>query len=143
MKFLPAQQDAPRVNLTPLIDVVFLLLIFLMVSTSFVDSSTLNIELPAAREQAEAPPKALSLSVSRDGQYLIDGELIPSTSLYPRLERIALKQIADGTALNALNAEVHADAAAPHGAVVKAMDSLSRAGFHSVGIATLYNGQTP
>lgn len=141
MKFLPNQQDAPRVNLTPLIDVVFLLLIFLMVSTSFVDSSTLNIELPQASQQQNENRYDLSLSVSRDGSYLIDSEVIDKSNLYAKLEAYALEKLADGVALDQLNAKVHADASAPHGAVVTAMDSLSRAGFHSVGIATLYNGR--
>jgi biopolymer transport protein ExbD len=140
MRFLPPQQDSPRVNLTPLIDVVFLLLIFLMVSTSFVDNSTLNIDLPQASEQAPPTEAAFTLSVSREGEYFLDGEKLDPVGLYPRLERFALDQLALGISLEALHAELQADAAAPHGAVVKAMDSLSRAGFGSVGIATLYNG---
>lgn len=141
MRFLPAQQDAPRVNLTPLIDVVFLLLIFLMVSTSFVDSSSLNIALPEASKQ-EAPTAAtLTLTVSRHGEYLLDEELVEAASLYPRLERFALSKLVEGVTLDSLHAQLQADASAPHGAVVKAMDSLSRAGFGSVGIATLYNGK--
>lgn len=141
MRFLPAQQDTPRVNLTPLIDVVFLLLIFLMVSTSFVDSSSLNIDLPQASQEAAPPDVAFTLSITRDGEYLLDGETVDKTALYPRLERFALNQLALGTNMESLHAQLQADADAPHGAVVKAMDSLSRAGFGSVGIATLYNGQ--
>lgn len=141
MRFLPVQQDTPRVNLTPLIDVVFLLLIFLMVSTSFVENSSLNIDLPQASEEKAPQEAAFTLSISRDGQYLLDGEAVEKTALYPRLERFALDQLAHGINIEELHAQLHADADAPHGAVVKAMDSLSRAGFGSVGIATLYNGQ--
>lgn len=141
MKFLPNQQDTPRVNLTPLIDVVFLLLIFLMVSTSFVDSSSLNIQLPEASKQAQPQTSSLKLSVSRDGLYLIDGELIAAELLYPRLETLALEKIAEGLPPAQLSAELQADGHAKHADVVKAMDSLSRAGFASVGIATLYNGE--
>lgn len=139
MRFLPVQQDTPRVNLTPLIDVVFLLLIFLMVSTSFVDSSSLNINLPQVSEQKQSEEFAFTLSVTRHGEYLIDGEQVEAVALYPRLERFALTQLAKGVALDTLSAQLQADADAPHGVVVKAMDSLSRAGFGSVGIATLYN----
>lgn len=142
MRFLPIQQDTPRVNLTPLIDVVFLLLIFLMVSTSFVDSSTLNIELPQASKNDTQQAFLLELSVSRDGQYVVDGEVISVALLYPKLEALALSHIAQGVAPGGLAAKVHADGAASHAAVVKAMDGLSRAGFSSVGIATLYNGNT-
>lgn len=143
MKFLPTQQDTPRVNLTPLIDVVFLLLIFLMVSTSFVDSSSLNIQLPQASEQPVQRTSLLELSVSRSGEYLLEGEVIDAAALYPKLESLALLQLSQGQAPETINVRLNADGEATHAAVVKAMDSLSRAGFGSVSIATLYNGKTP
>lgn len=143
MRFLPAPQDTPRVNLTPLIDVVFLLLIFLMVSTSFVDSSSLNINLPQASEQAPPRQGNLEVSVTRNGEWLIDGEVVEAALLYPKLEAIALKYIASGEDLNTVSVRVNADQQASHGDVVRVMDSLSRAGFASVAIATLYNGQDP
>lgn len=143
MRFLPAPQDTPRVNLTPLIDVVFLLLIFLMVSTSFVDSSSLNINLPQASEQAKPPAAALEVSVTRQGEWLINGEVVDATSLYPQLESVALQYLADGHELAAVSVRLNADQQAAHGDVVQVMDSLSRAGFGSVAIATLYNGQSP
>jgi len=143
MRFLPAPQDTPRVNLTPLIDVVFLLLIFLMVSTSFVDSSSLNIHLPQASEQAEPPKATLEVAVTRHGEWLIDGEVINASQLYPKLESIALNYLAEGRELASVVVRVNADQQAAHGDVVQVMDSLSRAGFASVAIATLYNGQNP
>ena len=143
MRFLPAPQDTPRVNLTPLIDVVFLLLIFLMVSTSFVDSSSLNINLPQASEAKPLEKHLLEVAVTRQGEWLIDGEAVDAALLYPRLESIALKHIADGHDLVNVSVQVNADQQAAHGDVVKMMDSLSRAGFGSVAIATLYNGQSP
>ena len=141
MKFLPTEADTPRVNLTPLIDVVFLLLIFLMVSTSFVDSGSLNIELPQASTKPQTEQFDLMVTVTRDGHYLIDSDSVAKEQLYPKLEAIALTALSNGRQPNELSAQVHADGAAPHATVVKAMDALSRAGFSTVGIATLYNGQ--
>lgn len=143
MRFLPSPQDTPRVNLTPLIDVVFLLLIFLMVSTSFVDSSSLNINLPQASESKPLENHSLEVGVTRHGEWLIEGEAIDAGMLYPKLESIALKHIADGHNLVNVSVRVNADQQAAHGDVVKIMDSLSRAGFGSVAIATMYNGQSP
>lgn len=143
MKFLPAQQDTPRVNLTPLIDVVFLLLIFLMVSTSFVDSSSLNIQLPQASQQPTPQELQLELGVSRSGEYMLEGQVVEAASLYPKLESLALQRLSEGQAPESISVRLSADGEAPHAAVVKAMDSLSRAGFGSVSIATLYNGRTP
>ncbi|MES1947693.1 biopolymer transport protein [Salinisphaera sp. C84B14] len=131
MKFVRRASDQePSVNLTPLIDVVFLLLIFFMVSSRFVDEKDLPLELPAAASaQAMAATEAVIVDIDAEGAYRINGrhtqagELVASLSaLHAQYPQRALR--------------VRADGAASHAAVVRAMDAASQAAFERVEIAT-------
>ena len=84
MNFVRRRSDALEVNLTPLIDVVFLLLIFFMVATSFKMETQLDLELPTAKGQSEPVTDLMVLSVSRLGQYAINDAVILSQG-YPAL----------------------------------------------------------
>lgn len=125
----------PEVNLTSLIDVVLLLLIFFMVSTSFVKQSQISIRLPQADSAAvvEEKPEQLDLMITEQGTYLINGrELINSR---PETIRNALQQISDGD--TSLPLTISADANARHQHVVTAMDVAGKLGFVQISIATL------
>ena len=74
MKFKRSRRDEPTINLTPLIDVVFLLLIFFMVTTTFNRETRLLVNLPEANaETAENQPQQIEIIVARDGMYSING----------------------------------------------------------------------
>lgn len=125
----------PEVNLTSLIDVVLLLLIFFMVSTSFVKQSQISISLPQADSAAvvEEKPDQLEIMITEQGTYLINGrELINSR---PETIRNALQKISDGD--TSLPLTISADANARHQHVVTAMDVAGRLGFVQISIATL------
>lgn len=125
----------PEVNLTSLIDVVLLLLIFFMVSTSFVKQSQISIRLPQANSAAvvEEKPEQLEIMITEQGTYLINGrELINSR---PETIRNALQKISDGD--TTLPLTISADANARHQHVVTAMDVAGRLGFVQISIATL------
>ncbi|MEX0706563.1 MAG: biopolymer transporter ExbD [Woeseia sp.] len=125
----------PEVNLTSLIDVVLLLLIFFMVSTSFVKQSQISIRLPQADSAAvvEDKPEQLEIMITEQGTYLINGrELINSR---PETIRNALQKISDGD--TSLPLTISADANARHQHVVTAMDVAGRLGFVQISIATL------
>lgn len=125
----------PEVNLTSLIDVVLLLLIFFMVSTSFVKQSQISIRLPQADSAAvvEEKPEQLEIMITEQGTYLINGrELINSR---PETIRNALQKISDGD--TSLPLTISADANARHQHVVTAMDVAGRLGFVQISIATL------
>ncbi len=125
----------PEVNLTSLIDVVLLLLIFFMVSTSFVKQSQISIRLPQADSAAvvEEKPEQLDLMITEQGTYLINGrELINSR---PETIRNALQKISDGD--TSLPLTISADANARHQHVVTAMDVAGKLGFVQISIATL------
>jgi biopolymer transport protein ExbD len=125
----------PEVNLTSLIDVVFLLLIFFMVSTSFVKQSQISISLPQAESAVIEPEVAdqIDIMITETGTFLVNGrELINS-----RVETIrnALQKVSGGN--NGLPLTISADANAKHQDVVTAMDVAGRLGFTRISIATV------
>ena len=77
-----SSEDEPAVNLTPLIDVVFILLIFFMVSTTFQRESEIKIELPeASSEPVEEEKESLEIVIDADGHYFIDEQQVVNTEL--------------------------------------------------------------
>ncbi len=125
----------PEVNLTSLIDVVLLLLIFFMVSTSFVKQSQINISLPQAESstKVEEPPEQIDIMITATGTYHVNGrELINNR---PETIRNALQKVSAGN--NNLPMTISADANAKHQHVVTAMDVAGRLGFTRISIATV------
>jgi biopolymer transport protein ExbD len=135
MKLNLRPRTEPEVNLTSLIDVVLLLLIFFMVSTSFVKQSQISISLPEADSVAivEEVPEQIDIMITETGTFLVNGrELINS-----RVETIrnALQKVSGGD--NTLPLTISADASARHQDVVTAMDVAGRLGFTRINIATV------
>jgi biopolymer transport protein ExbD len=125
----------PEVNLTSLIDVVLLLLVFFMVSTSFVKQSQITINLPEAESSAivEEAPLQIDIMISATGVFMVNGrELINNR---PETIRNALQKVSAGD--NSLPLTISADANARHQDVVTAMDIAGRLGFVRISIATL------
>jgi biopolymer transport protein ExbD len=124
-----------EVNLTSLIDVVLLLLIFFMVSTSFVKQAQITISLPEAESATVIPdaPDKIDIMISATGMYMVNGrELINNR---PETIRNALQKVSDGN--NSLPLTISADANAKHQDVVTAMDVAGRLGFVQISIATV------
>ena len=133
MKFRKERKESVSVNLTPLIDVVFLLLIFFMVSTSFTRETQLQIDLPEADGQAaDSDSDVMTLLVNRGGAYAINGQVL-ATSDRETLQE-GLKLAADGDFQQGL--VIVADANATHQSVVTAMDVAGRLGFVNLRIST-------
>ena len=133
MNLRPQRREAPEVNLTALIDVVFLLLIFFMVSTTFQRESELKIELPeASGEIAEAPVEALEIIIDAQGRYFLMGEQVINEEL-PTLRRALDKARGDQKEPQVI---IRADARTPHQAVVRAMDAASQLGLVRISLAT-------
>ena len=135
MKLNLRPRTQPEVNLTSLIDVVLLLLIFFMVSTSFVKQSQIAISLPEADSAVvvDEVPEQIDIMITSDGVYLVNGrELINS-----RVETIrnAIQKVSGGN--NSLPLTISADANAKHQDVVTAMDVAGRLGFTRISIATV------
>ena len=125
----------PEVNLTSLIDVVLLLLIFFMVSTSFVKESQISITLPEAESEAVANevPEQLEIMITEQGTYLVNGRELVNNR--PETIRNALQRVSTGD--TSLPLTISADANARHQHVVTAMDVAGRLGFTRISIATL------
>ena len=140
MKLNLRPKTQPEVNMTSLIDVVLLLLIFFMVSTSFVKQSQIAISLPQADSSVvvEEIPERIDIMITETGTFLVNGrELINS-----RVETIrnALQKVSGGN--NSLPLTISADAAAKHQDVVTAMDVAGRLGFTRISIATVNDPQS-
>jgi biopolymer transport protein ExbD len=135
MKLRTAEQEEPDVNLTSLIDVVLLLLVFFMVTTSFVRESQIAIRLPEATTSAAAaltPP--VEISISAGGDYRVNGRALVDNQ--PATLAAAISQLVDGLD-SAPSVTISADAQASHQSVVTAMDIVGRLGFSEISIATV------
>ncbi len=133
MKFRRQQREEVGINLTPLIDVVFLLLIFFMVSTTFTRETQLSIDLPEAegkpREQVE---KSIEILVDETGRYRVNGKPLVDNRM--RTLQAAIYSIASGD--TTLPMSITADADATHQSVVRAMDAAGQMGFVHLSITT-------
>lgn len=131
MKFERQHRDELSINLTPLIDVVFLLLIFFMVSTTFTKESHLQVELPSATgEKAVQLAEMIEVLISRDGQYTVNQRVLINNQINT-LKR-AVESLSGGN--NKLPFIVTADANTPHEYVVRAMDVAGQLGFRKLSI---------
>ena len=132
------KEENVEVNLTPLIDVVFLLLIFFMVSTTFDRHAKLKVSLPEASAKAtQQQDNPLVLSIDAKGNYFLNDRQIVNQQL-KTLKQAILKTISSTNANIADVALVlRADANTPHQSVVRAMDAASQIGLTRLSIATV------
>jgi len=131
MNFRGRERDEVSLDMTPLIDVVFLLLIFFMLTASFTQAQRLKVDLPKA-EQGEAvqePAKDWVIEIDAKGQYALNGEALAGDQLTLRLRE--LPDRTDDTVIL-----IRADAHTEHQAVVQALDAARAAGLLHIGLAT-------
>lgn len=140
MKFRRQSLEQVDVNLTPLIDVVFLLLIFFMVSTTFTKETHLSIDLPeAAGEAAVEVDDQVEVLVSEAGHYTVNANNLVNDQL--ETLKSAIHAISGGD--TSLPMIISADAQAPHQSVVRAMDAAGQLGFIHLSITTIEPRETP
>ena len=133
MKFRIYNPDDPDINLTPLIDVVFLLLIFFMVSTTFNRESEIVLELPeAAGELSDTEREVIDITIDAQGRYYVNQNELVNTQA-ETLKR-ALKDAAGERKDPPL--VISADGRTPHQAVITAMDAARQLGFLHLTFAT-------
>ena len=140
MKFSRSSQEEVTINLTPLIDIVFLLLIFFMVSTTFSKESQLRIRLPDASPDSEVEQRPLRLvvAITKSGGYSIRG---PNEStghhLLSRERSVLAEAMAKGAqGTDELVVVIRADRKTPHEAVVRVMDVARKLGLVRITFAT-------
>jgi biopolymer transport protein ExbD len=134
VKFASRRRDDAGVDLTPLIDVVFLLLIFFMVSTTFIRETQLKIDLPeAGGELLEVDSEVIEITIDRRGDYSVNQRLLVNRELETLLR--ALREVG-AQADPSRRVIITADADASHQSVVRAMDAAGRVGLSRVSITT-------
>ena len=130
MNLRQTQSEEPRIDITPLIDVVFLLLIFFMVTTTFQQETRLKVDLPEAVSGAPSVrQERIVLEVSAEGRYQLQGEAVVSSREALRAALAALGPAGERPLV------LQADGKAPHDAVVRAMDAARLSGFDKLSIA--------
>ena len=135
MNLKPHGTEEPEVNLTSLIDVVLLLLVFFMVSTTFIDEARIRIDLPQASVEAQrnTARDPIEISVTAQGGYRVNGKSLINTS--PKTLSAAVSKVAGER--RDMPITIRADARAMHQSVVTALDVVGRLGFRTVNIATV------
>ncbi|QQD16714.1 biopolymer transporter ExbD [Spongiibacter nanhainus] len=126
MNFKRQRPEEGGINLTPLIDVVFLLLIFFMVSTTFTKETHIKLDLPQAEGEAGAEARDnIEVVVSADGRYRVNEVALASADIGDLMT--AMERASGGN--TELPVVITGDAKAPHQAVITAMDAAGRMGF--------------
>lgn len=133
MHFKRQTKNQEDINLTPLIDVVFLLLIFFMVSTTFTKETHLKVDLPEAEgQQATQPADKIEVLITVDGGYAVNGESLVNSQMKTLLAAIEMK----GQGNTDLPFIITADANVPYEKVVQVMDAAGRLGYSKLSMTT-------
>lgn len=140
MNFRPHDRDEPELNLIPLIDVLIILLIFLVMTTTFAQQKGIEIRLPEAGTQAPlAPEKPLSILIDSEGRHLVFGHPVPDGTTEGL--KAAIKAAA-GDQKDPLIL-IEADRNSRHQALVTTLEALEELGFQRISFATTSPSSPP
>lgn len=132
----PRKSEEPDVNITSLIDVVLMLLVFFMLSTTFVKNTDIQIELPkAAAPAVKATRAAIAVTIDAQGRYYVDHQMFKQPA--PEVLKRALAAAAGGEFKRPLT--IRADARTTHQSVVTLMDVAGQLGFVHINIVTTHS----
>ncbi|SEO52772.1 ExbD/TolR family protein [Aquisalimonas asiatica] len=134
MNLRPRRREEPEITLTPLIDVVFLMLIFFMVSATFLNEADMELSLPeASLEPGEQAYSPIELAINASGDYYVDGEALVNQQT-DTVQR-ALEQAREGRPDAPVI--IRADGRTSHQSLVTALDAAGRASIENISIATV------
>jgi len=138
MNFRHREREEPEINLIPFIDVLLVVLIFLMLSTTYSKFTELQIKLPTADAEAQRDrPKEIIVAVSADGRYSVNRQAVDGRSV----ENVA-RALRDAAQANKdMVLIISADASAAHQSVITVMEAARRSGLSQVTFATQTSGQ--
>lgn len=137
MNFRPPKKEEPEINLIPFIDILLVVLIFLMMSTTYSKFTELQVTLPVAdAEKLRERPREIIVVVSADGRYVVNRKPVEGRSV--EVLAAELTSVAGGA--NDAVVIVSADATAAHQSVVNVMDAARRAGLPRLTFATQTSG---
>jgi len=123
-----SQQDEPQVDLTPMLDIVFIMLIFFIVSTSFIRPSGIDVEPPVAASARPQTSATVEVGIDADGQLHVAGQQVEAERLAIHVERLLSRQPGQSVL-------IRADAKVAHGVVIDALDRLRLGGIEQVALA--------
>jgi biopolymer transport protein ExbD len=129
------------INLVSLIDVVFILLLFFVVTTTFTRETQLRVDLPQAvtgSPETDAARKHLDITINADGIYALNNQLLPKNDLTTLID--ALQRESGGD--TSLPLSISADGKTPHQAVITAMDAAGKLGFSHLRMTTIEAAST-
>lgn len=130
-------RDQPEINLIAFIDVLLVILIFLMISTSFSRVAGLAVRLPNVSAEASAPPKSLQITVDAEGHFALNGRRLSARDA-PSLA-LELRNVAAADAARIVN--IRADAQATHQSVISVMEAARLAGLSQVTFSAQSNAR--
>ena len=138
MNFRASSRDEPEINLIPFIDVLLVVLIFLMLTTTYSKFTEIQLTLPVADADSQRDyPKELQVGVSSDGSYIVNAQPVPGRS--PEMLAGALANAAKAGKDTVV--VINADASAKHQAVITVMEAARRAGLSQITFATQRSGK--
>ena len=128
-----ASPAEPEINLIPFIDVLLVVLIFLMISTTFTRFQELAITLPTANgSESQAEVKQIHIAVSRDGRFAVNGKVADRSQLSNLLTQMSNQSGAAKDIPNTMQVNIDADAKAPHQAVMSALEAARDANLSNI-----------
>jgi biopolymer transport protein ExbD len=135
MRLQSRSRDEPEINVISLVDVLLVLVLFFMVSTTFLRETEISLKLPEATTDAAlpVPDESLEIAITESGAYVVNGRELVNNER--RTLRAAIERLAGDE--RDLPVFIRADAAASHQAVVTAMDVAGQLGFVRLNIATV------
>ena len=158
MNFRKRWRDEPEINLIPFIDVLLVVLIFLMLTTTYTKFTEMQLRLPVADADAQREyPKEIVVSIGPDGQYMVNKQVVSGNSvdvLAKALSQMSAQMATQMTGQTSAEAPsqgaspqevvliINADANARHQAVIAVMESAKRAGISQITFATQPSGGT-
>ena len=129
----PPVSAEPEINLIPFIDVLLVVLIFLMISTTFTRYQELAITLPTANgSESQTDNKQVHIAVSRDGRFAINGKVTDRTQLSDTLIQLSNQSSSNKDGVSSLQVNIDADARAPHQAVMSALEAARDANLSNI-----------
>lgn len=131
MKFNRRLEPRAMIDLVPMIDVLFQLILFLFVSTTFAILPGINLNLPQSTTAEGTRTNGITITVSADGNLFVNADKVPIESL-----DAALQSLSVSVPKETVPVSLEADALVPNGTIVKILDSLRRTGFTGVNLRT-------
>lgn len=123
---MPIDNEAAEVNLTPMLDVVFIMLIFFIVTTSFVKESGIEIDRPESADASPRPDAQVMVAITDEGAVWVDGKPVDAHRVGPKVAELVS---AEGSVV------VQADRSSTTGLLIEVMDGIRQAGVDNIAVA--------